>query len=132
MKGLVRAYSLKKEGEIYLAKHFQVKEFACKDGSDTVFVSCLLPVLLEAIRGVVGEPVHINSAYRTESHNAAEGGAEYSMHLYGRAADIRCENVKPEELARIARKIMPNFGGVGVYDWGIHVDDRPDKADWNG
>lgn len=132
MKGAIRAYSLKKEGEEYLAKHFQVKEFACKDGSDTVFIAAKLPNILEVIRIVVDKPVIINSGYRTEAHNAAESGAEYSQHLYGKAADIRCEGVEPKELAKIARLIMPDFGGVGVYDWGIHVDTREDKADWNG
>lgn len=132
MNATVYAYSLKKDGETNLAKHFKVKEFACKDGSDTVFVASLLPVILEAIRGIVGVPLTITSGFRTEQHNEEVGGATCSQHLYGAAADVRATGCTPERLAEVARYIMPNFGGVGVYSWGIHVDVRMDKADWKG
>ncbi len=35
----VRSYSLAAEGDRQAAPHFKVREFACKDGSDPVFVS---------------------------------------------------------------------------------------------
>lgn len=130
----ITAYSLKKDGEKQLTKNFKVKEFACKDGSDTIFIHDKLPVVLQYIRIRTGKAVTVNSAYRTESYNASDavGGAEYSQHLYGTAADIAVKGYTPATLASIAREIMPDWGGVGIYDWGIHVDIRKDKADWNG
>ena len=47
---VIHAYSLKKDGNKYLTKHFRVKEFACQDGSDTVFIARDLPVICEYIR----------------------------------------------------------------------------------
>lgn len=132
MNGVIRAYSLKEDGDKNLALHFKVKEFASKDGSDTVFVAELLPVVLESIRNFKGKPLHINSAYRTDAHNAAVGGAAQSQHTRGMAADVWMEDVTAKELARIARLVMPDWGGVGIYSWGIHIDTRAEKADWNG
>ena len=36
---VVHAYSKAKDGNVYLSKNFRAREFACKDGSDTFFVS---------------------------------------------------------------------------------------------
>ena len=35
-------------------------------------------------------------------------------------------------VAAYARKIMPDWGGVGVYDSFTHIDIREQKADWQG
>jgi hypothetical protein len=129
----VNVYSRAKEGEKYVAKNFQVKEFACSDGSDPVFIAQTLPMVCQYIRVRVGKSIKINSAYRTTEKNKAVGGAEYSQHLYGTAADLQTPaGWTPAQLALIAREIMPDWGGVGIYPWGIHVDVRDTKADWNG
>ena len=128
----IHAYSLKRDGNTYLAKNFQVHEFRCTDGTDPVFVAELLPVVLQAIRGIVGKAVGISSAYRTPGHNEKVEGEEYSQHLYGLAADIYVEGMAPKELAKVARKVMPDWGGVGIYtsQGFVHVDVREKKADW--
>lgn len=129
----IYSYSLKKDGGTYLTKNFQVKEFACSDGSDPIFIARQLPMVCQYIRTRVGKPVSINSAYRTPDKNAAVGGAEHSQHLYGTACDLKTPSGwSPTSLALVAREIMPDWGGVGIYDWGIHVDVREQKADWNG
>lgn len=129
----INAYSLRKDGEKYVAKNFKVKEFACTDGSDPVFIAKTLPMVLQYIRMRVGKAITINSAYRTATKNESVGGAEYSQHLYGTAADLKTPSGwTPAKLAAIAREIMPDWGGVGIYSWGIHVDVRDDKSDWNG
>lgn len=129
----INAYSKAKDGSKYLTKNFQVKEFACKDGSDTIFIAQKLPMVLQYIRARIGKAVKLNSAYRTPEHNESEGGATYSQHLYGTAADIlTISGYTPAQMALIAREIMPDWGGVGIYKWGIHVDVREEKADWNG
>lgn len=129
----IYAYSLAKDGSKAVSAHFKVKEFACKDGSDTVFIARDLPMVCEYIRMRCGRGIVVNSAYRTPTHNKAEGGVADSQHLYGTAADLKAPSGwTPEKMAGLAREIMPNWGGVGVYDWGIHVDVREEKADWNG
>ena len=84
----VKVYSKAKDGSKALSKNFKVKEFACNDGSDPIFISMELVDLLQKIRDHFGKPVTINSAYRTVTKNKACGGATYSQHLYGTAADI--------------------------------------------
>lgn len=128
----INAYSLKKDGSKKLTKNFQVKEFACKDGSDAIFIARELPMVLQYIRMRTGKAVIINSAYRTVTHNKSVGGAEYSQHTYGTAADIKVSGYTPAKLAEIAREIMSDWGGVGIYDWGIHIDVREVKTDWKG
>ena len=129
----IQSYSRSQDGEKRLTRHFKVKEFACSDGSDPVFIARALPLVLEYIRTRVGKPVVINSAYRTPGKNQAVGGAVHSQHLYGTAADLgTVAGYTPAEMAAIAREVMPDWGGVGVYDWGIHVDVREKKADWKG
>lgn len=129
----IKAYSLKKEGEKYLAKNFQVKEFACKDGSDTVFIAEKLPMVCQYIRVREGKSITPSNGYRTPGHNASVGGEEFSMHLYGAAVDLLTpKGSTPQKMAGYAREIMPDWGGVGIYEWGIHVDVSPIKRDWNG
>ena len=57
----------------------------------------------------------ITSAYRTPAHNAKAGGAKFSQHLYGRAADIRVQDVSVEDVAATPKSLMPDRGGVGRY-----------------
>ena len=115
-------------------KYFGRHEFACKCGKCggyPVEPKEALIRKLDAFRERVDEPVYVNSGIRCPEHNAAVGGAVQSRHLYGDAADIRCENKTPEELYDIADEIFCD-GGVGLYDWGIHVDDRGHRARWIG
>lgn len=129
----INSYSLKKDGEKNLTKNFKVKEFACTDGSDPIFIAKTLPMVCQYIRMRVGKSITINSAYRTPAKNKSVGGADYSQHLYGTAADLKTPNGwTPTQMALLAREIMPDWGGVGIYAWGIHVDVRTDRADWNG
>ena len=107
----LQAYSLARDGSTALSPHFCVREFRCKDGSDPVFIDTALAELLERIREHFGKPVTITSAYRTPAHNAKAGGAKFSQHLYGRAADIRVQDVSVEDVAAYAESLMPRQGG---------------------
>lgn len=128
----VKAYSKAKDGTKYVAKNFRVKEFASKDGADTLFISMELVEVLQKIREHFGKAVVISSGYRTENHNKAVGGAACSRHLYGMAADIKVSGVQPAEVAAYAEALLPNSGGIGIYDSFTHVDVRGVKARWNG
>lgn len=129
---VVKVYSKAKEGNVKLSKNFTVKEFACSDGTDTVFISLTLVNLLQKIRDHFGKAVIINSAYRTEAYNKSIGGATYSQHKYGLAADIHINGVTPKEIAAYVETLMPSSGGIGIYKSFVHVDVRRVKSRWNG
>lgn len=129
---MIKAYSKKKNGNEKLSANFKVKEFACKDGSDPIFVDTELVDLLQKIRNHFGRAVNINSAYRTPSYNKKVGGATYSQHLYGTACDIRITGVSPKVVAEYVETLMPNYGGIGIYKNFTHVDVRRTKSRWNG
>lgn len=128
----INAYSKAKDGSKKLSTNFTVKEFACKDGSDAVLVAPRLVMVLQSIRSHFGVPVVIRSAYRTPQYNKQANGAEHSQHCYGTAADIVVKGQTPEAVAAYARQLMPDWGGVGIYDTFTHIDVREAKADWNG
>lgn len=129
----VKVYSMAHDENKQLSPHFKVREFACRDGSDTVFVSDDLVMLLERVRAHFGKPVHINSGYRTDAYNAAtKDAAAYSQHKYGLAADITIQGVTPSQIAAYAETLLPNTGGIGTYKSFTHVDVRKAKSRWNG
>lgn len=129
---VINSYSKKNDGNKQLSANFKVKEFACKDGSDPIFVAPKLVTVLQKIRNHFGKAVTINSAYRTPTHNKKVGGETYSQHQYGTAADIVVKGVHPKTVAAYVEKLLPNTGGIGIYDTFVHVDVREVKARWNG
>ena len=126
----VKVYSKAKDGNKKLSVNFRVREFACKDGSDPVFISPVLVEVLQEIRSHFGKAVTITSAYRTPARNKAVGGTAYSQHLYGKAADIKVNGVSPSKVAAYAEKILPNSGGIGIYKTFTHIDVRATKSRW--
>lgn len=127
---MTKEYSIKKDGNTKLSDNFSVREFACKDGSDSVLISDELVNVLQKIRNHFKKPVTINSAYRNKAYNKKIGGATYSQHIYGTAADIVVQGVKPEEVAKYAEYLMPKTGGIGLYPTFTHVDVRVARARW--
>jgi uncharacterized protein YcbK (DUF882 family) len=128
----VKVYSKSKDGSKKLSANFKVREFACSDGTDVIFISEGLVAVLQQIRSHFGKPVTINSAYRTVAKNRAVGGATYSQHLYGLAADITVKGVAPKDVAAYAETLLPNTGGIGIYSTFTHIDVRAVKSRWKG
>ena len=126
----VKVYSKAKDGNTKLSANFKVKEFACLDGTDTIFVSDELVKILQKVRNHFGKAVVINSAYRTEAHNKKVGGSANSQHKYGMAADIRINGVSPKTIATYLNTLMPNSGGIGVYSSFVHIEVRAKKSRW--
>ncbi len=75
----------------------------------------------------IEEPFHIISGYRSPRSNAIlskinKGVAKNSMHMYGKAADIRVPGYSLKGIRRAAMKLQA--GGVGYYPRSkfVHVD----------
>lgn len=133
----VKTYSKSKDGNLKLSENFCVKEFACKDGSDTIKIDLDLIPLIQRFRNYVETGVYFNSAYRTPSYNKKVGGATNSYHVKGQALDIPFLNSYKYLTSR--EKMCAFFNTLGVkgiiiYPTFIHVDTRITKyhADNNG
>ena len=70
----IKQYSLKTDGAKQLSPAFRVREFRCRDGTDTVLIDEGLVVLLQCIREHFGKPVTITSGYRTAPQPQRKGG----------------------------------------------------------
>ena len=136
----IKQYSLKNDGAKQLSPAFRVREFRCRDGTDTILIDEGLVVLLQCIREHFGKPVYITSGYRTAAYNAAVGGSKSSQHLLGRAADLYVEGVPVAAVAAYAETLLPSRGGIGRYPkdakhptrktgW-VHIDTRAGKSRW--
>lgn len=128
---MVHTYSVKADGDKLLTRNFRVREFACKDGTDTVLIDDDLVLLLQQLRDHFGKSVTINSGYRTPEHNAKVGGAKTSLHLKGMAADIVVSGEAPLTVAQYAEHLMPDRGGIGLYIGRVHVDTRTSRGRWD-
>ncbi len=132
MKRGMHVCSMAQEGGKNLSPHFKVREFACADGSDAVFVAEELVSVLEKIRTHFQKAVIVTSAYRTPAHNKAVGGEERSQHLYGLAADIVVRDTRAKDVADYAETLLKHTGGIGRYATFTHVDVRGSKSRWSG
>lgn len=110
---------------------FTPEEFVCHCGCGTGDPEESLVRKVDEIRRRLGVPVIVTSGVRCAAHNAKVGGASNSQHLYHRAADLH-SSVSPAKMKEVAEAVFGDTGGIGLYDWGIHVDTRATKARWNG
>jgi uncharacterized protein YcbK (DUF882 family) len=121
-----------------LTRNFAIVEFMCKDGSPVPLKYLpnvqTLALNLQALRDHLGEPIRINSAYRTPTYNQRIGGAKNSQHLVAKAADITVKSKTPKQLAAVIEKLIDSGkmsqGGIGVYPGFTHYDVRGTKARW--
>jgi uncharacterized protein YcbK (DUF882 family) len=121
-----------------MTEHFNLKEFECRDGSETPpdIITNLqeLAENLEIIRAEIGYPIEIVSGYRSPSHNKKVGGAKDSQHLTGKAADIIARDKSPYDLFAIISKLQMEgrikLGGLHLYSGYVHFDIRGHYARW--
>ncbi len=121
-----------------LTEHFELIEFVSKDG--TLIPYELMPNLtelannLQVLRDELGEPIRINSGYRSPTYNRRIGGARDSQHVQARAADITVKSKTPRQLAAIIERLIRTGkmkqGGLGVYPGFVHYDVRGTRARW--
>lgn len=126
-----------------LAKNFIAKEFACKDGTQELFIDTKLVEKLQEIRDYYDTPIKVISGYRTENYNLNCGGAKNSKHLTGEAIDFMFLK-RPELLSDddgkifyTAQDIQNKFkiNGIGIYNERmennfLHIDNRDKKLVW--
>lgn len=138
-----------------ITRNFSMDEFHCKDG--TRVPSNLIPNVvrlatnLQVIRdhlnyladqrkhlrlGTSDYPIHINSAYRTQSYNESVGGKSGSLHLEAKASDITHPLFTPVEvygeILWLIEKKKITQGGAGLYNTFVHYDIRGTEARWRG
>jgi len=132
MSVIIHAYSCARDGAKQLTANFKVREFACRDGSDPIFIAPVLTEVLQAIRSHFQQPVTVCSGYRTPGYNKKVDGAVYSQHLCGSAADIQVKGISPADVAAFAETLLPDSGGIGVYPTFVHVDVREKRSRGKG
>lgn len=132
----IHSYSLQRDGSKRILvdgreSNFLLKEFRCKDGSDTVILDSALVQILQKVREHFGKAVSITSAYRTPSHNKSVNGATSSYHVKGQAADFTVTGVSNRDVAKYLERIGAK--GIGLYDYTggfVHVDTRLKAYFW--
>lgn len=125
-------------------RYFTREEFRCQCGGKYCNGFPAEPVeetvrMADEIRRRAGVPLKVNSGVRCKQHNADPnvGGVWNSLHLTGQAIDLAPigGNVSVARLQDIAEQVqaekMPGRGGLGCYDWGVHVDNGK-YSRWNG
>ena len=117
--------------DIQISKNFKLSEFESPDNKEVKLHEKLLE-LLQELRDEIGEPVIVNSGFRTKEYNDKIGGAKKSKHMEGIASDISLNNLdySDVELAILIKNIAERIGinsdnlGLGYGVTFLHVDIR--------
>jgi len=90
--------------------------------------------LLEDIRRVLGRPIMVNSAYRSQEVNKAIGSKPTSQHCIGCAADIRVSGLTPDNIVKEILKTNLEYDQlIREFDSWVHISipnkfaDKPRK-----
>jgi zinc D-Ala-D-Ala carboxypeptidase len=78
---------------------------------------------MELVRQILGQPIHVNSWYRSPELNKAVGGSPTSDHITGFAIDFTCPTYgTPEEIVRTIVKSTVDFKQV-IYEFNswVHI-----------
>lgn len=119
--------------DIQMTRNFALSEFECHDGSHEVMLDMQLVLKLQNLRDALEQSITVAAGYRNPTHNAAIGGTSDSLHLEGKAADIKVRGRAPKAVAVIAENL--GFKGIGVYTHNgnsfVHLDVRATKKVWH-
>lgn len=123
-----------------LTEHFNINEFACKDGTpvpwNLVDTTKEVAENLEVLRDFLNCPIIINSAFRNFTYNRTVGSNDRSQHPKCTAVDIRTKIHTPLQIRTAIELLISEGkmkqGGLGLYKTFVHYDIRGTKARWNG
>lgn len=129
-----------KNGNRQITTNFTEDEFFSKSYNAPVFhfLDDNLINAVQWLRSYLGQPIKINSTYRTKEDNP---GVTNSQHLTGKAIDFKTDNLQLivndiAEKGVIFQKLFNQFGirGFGLYNNFIHIDTRTTggKQQYNG
>ena len=109
-----------------LSPHFSLDECKCPC-CGLLNVSPTLLALAEKVRARLKAPMIVHSVCRCKAHNIAVNGSPTSKHLKGQAMDFHVSGLSPLAVYNVIAKAwhdgrLPELGGVGLYDWGVHID----------
>lgn len=120
-----------------LSEYFNHQDFFCKCEACKAIkeykIHLGLVGALELLRINIGKDIKVKMAYRCEAENERLGGGRKSFHLYGKAAHIYVDGMKPQELFKKAREIAEIKGlGLNIDDNTVHIDLReiPEREEW--
>lgn len=89
-------------------------------------LTVLAQTILQPIRDHIGQPLIVNSAYRSLLVNSAVGGSKSSQHMKGEAADIRVPNMEVNKLMEIIIGLdLPYHQLINEFDSWVHVSIAP-------
>ena len=121
-----------------LSKYFTLYEFVKPETTITTQVRGNLIFLaknLDVIREALKKPIIITSGYRSPEHNRKVGGAKFSAHLEGKAADITTPHLTNEELWYFCKRFWrgriesleatPTWVHLDTRQWGKKIIFKP-------
>jgi len=117
-----------------ISQFFKLHEVACQCGCGFNRMSQDTLDIADAIRQFQGSPITCGSGCRCVDHNAEEGGASRSRHLprpaEGNTFEADAMDLHVEDAQAVADFLEANYPSASylVYDWGIHIDTRPEEA----
>lgn len=112
--------------------NFTPRELASK-GNGELLVNYKALDALQKLRRMWRQPMYIGSAYRDPLHNERVGGAPQSLHMQGRAFDIKTQGWADSKVVSfVYYATLAGFTGFGMYlDRAtpfIHIDTGPHRT----
>jgi uncharacterized protein YcbK (DUF882 family) len=109
-----------------ISDNFSRWEFECSCGCGFKSVDIQLTYILEKIRNYFNRIVNVNCGCRCKNHNASlPNSSPTSAHVQGLAADIKVDDIEPEDVYDYVERIFEEekiTGGIGIYNTFVHVD----------
>ena len=107
-----------------LSKNFSDIEWQCKCGCGQNIIHQELVDMMQKFRDLVKKPVIVHCVNRCQKHNdSLPHSVKNSQHVVGKACDFHVKGLTNPELHALVLTSEDIFtGGIGLYDWGCHVD----------
>ncbi len=109
-------------------KYFKPHEFQMGGVNVYERMSTFFLIKMDNLREAVGFPLIPTSTFRDEEYNRKKGGARNSMHLKGRAMDVRTYHLTGSQRVELMSKAL-DLGLTVIVEKNVwHFDDRKDQT----